>query len=554
MASDSLSSSQSSAGGVATADSSASPASTSGRSSKAADRSSVRSTADTSGSRLSTAPGGATVDNSPKWLGKRIGRFRLIGVIGKGAMGKVFRAEDIQLHRLVALKVISSRSSRKRTAAQKHEQFMREGRSSAKLDHPNIVSVYEVSSAADLHYIAMELIEGGNLKDLVTAAGPLDVQRACQLAADAADGLQHAHEQGVIHRDIKPANLMLTRSGRCKLGDFGLARLDDLTDDGTGLSAAVGTPLFVAPEVALGHEATALSDIYSLGATIYFLLTGKPPFPGEQSQEVLKRHVEELPPDIRSIRPEIPESLALAIWRALAKEPTARFESAGHFARALRLHVIQVDAPSIDESVKPDQGLLPALTLRTLSLIGLLGGGLMLALVVAVVVLAMRGNRRTGEDLVAQQPPTQLPQQTPQPIIVQQSAATDDPFARPYMSLPLPAVGQVIPSTDSATLMRVAGEPDPAKHNGKVSVEGWVLRVAGAKDKDQTIYFRGVDQKRGVICRVPADVYATVAAAISAGLPEGLPTHRVRVSGQVELIDGQPVVNVTSANQIVVQD
>lgn len=528
---------------------SASQTSVEADSSGRAERSS-RAAGDTSGSRLTNAPAANTPADSPKWLGKRIGRFRLIGVIGKGAMGKVFRAEDIQLHRLVALKVISSRSSKKRTAAQKHEQFMREGRSAAKLDHPNIVSVYEVSSAADLHYIAMELVEGGNLKDLVTAAGPLDVQRACQLVADAADGLQHAHEQGVVHRDIKPANLMLTRSGRCKLGDFGLARLDDLDDKASGLASAVGTPLFVAPEVALGGEATALSDIYSLGATLYYLLTGQPPFPGEQSQEVLRRHVEELPPDIRSVRPDLPEALALAIWRSLSKEPTARFESAGHFARALRLHVIQVDAPSIDVSPTKDQSILPVLTVRTLSLIALLGGGLLLALVVAVVVLAMRNGRR--DDVVPASTPA-APPQTPT-VIVQSPAADADPYARPYMSLPLPSATAIIAATDTATLMRVAGEPDPLRHDGKVTVEGWVLRVVGAKGSDQTIYFRGVDQRRGAICKIPAEVYNVLSAALSAGLPEGLASHRVRVSGRVELIDNQPVIHVDSATQVVVQE
>ena len=172
------------------------------------------------GARPTSTSGADAAVATPRWLGKRVGRFRLIGVIGKGAMGKVFRAEDVQLHRVVALKVISSRSTRKRSAAQKWELFLREARSAAKLEHPNLVSVYEVSSYSDIHFIAMELVEGGNLKDLVTAAGPMDVPRACQLAAEAAEGLQHAHEQGVIHRDVKPANLMLTRNGRCKIGDF----------------------------------------------------------------------------------------------------------------------------------------------------------------------------------------------------------------------------------------------------------------------------------------------------------------------------------------------
>jgi len=501
---------------------------------------------DPSSSRLSTAQTQAGGDNSPKWLGKRIGRFRLIGVIGKGAMGKVFRAEDIQLHRLVALKVISSRSSRKRTAAEKHEQFVREGRSAAKLDHPNIVNVYEVSSAADLHYIAMELIEGGNLKDLVVAAGPLDIQRACQLVADAADGLQHAHEQGIIHRDVKPANLMLTRSGRCKLGDFGLARQEDLDDEGTGLTAAVGTPMFVSPEVALGEEATAFSDIYSLGATLYFLLTGKPPFPGENAQDILRRHVEELPADIRTIRPEIPEALALAIWRSLAKQPSARFESAGHFARALRLHVIQVDAPSIDLPANPErQGLLTTLTPRRLALIGLLGGGLILALVVALVVLAMRSSRPVTPEIVHQQ----LPQQ----VIVQQ-APPEDPYDQPYMALPLPSPSQVVMATDTPLLMRVGSEADPARHAGRVTIEGWVLRVAGAKGGPQTIYFRGVDRRRGLVCRVPADLFNTLFVALKIGGGEGLVGHRVRVTGQLELNDGQPEILVTKVAQVSLRD
>ena len=466
-------------------------------------------------------------NNSPQWLGKRVGRFRLIGMIGKGAMGRVFRAEDIQLHRLVALKVISSRSSRsrKRTAAEKLELLVREARSAAKLEHPNIVSVYEVNSAADIHFIAMELVEGGNLKDLVTAAGPLDVPRACQLAADAAEGLQHAHEQGVVHRDIKPANLMLTRAGRCKIADFGLARNDDPSILRSG-SGAVGTPQFVSPEVVQGHDATALSDVYSLGATLFFLLTGAVPFPGESSREVVRKHVEEMPPDVRTLRPEIPESLALAVWRALGKDPTSRFESAGHFARALRLHTIATPEMTAagGEQALPMPSAEPArkymvIEPRHLALVGLLGGGVVTALTVAVVVLALAVGR-----------------------------------IAPTAIVPLPPKGQLLDAADTPTLMRVANEPDPLKHDGRVIVRGYLLKLDTRPGTvGYAMSFRGVDQRNGLSV-VVADPIARdrIADALRLDPTGGAGDRRVRVDvrGIVVPVGGQPSLTVTSANQV----
>jgi serine/threonine protein kinase len=484
--------------------------------------------------KIATLPGANRpsylgASNSPQWLGKRVGRFRLIGMIGKGAMGRVFRAEDVQLHRLVALKVISSRSSRsrKRTAAEKLELLVREARSAAKLEHPNIVSVYEVNSAADIHFIAMELVEGGNLKDLVTAAGPLDVPRACQLAADAAEGLQHAHEQGVVHRDIKPANLMLTRAGRCKIADFGLARIDDPSDMRSS-GGAVGTPQFVSPEVVQGHEATAMSDVYSLGATLFFLLTGTVPFPGETSREVVRKHVEEMPPDVRLLRPEIPESLALAVYRAMGKDPTSRFESAGHFARALRLHTIGT-AETSAAAAAAEQGLSAGMAEparkymviepRHLALVGLLGGGVVAALCVAVVVLAMAVGRTA-----------------------------------PAAVVPLPPKGKVLDAADGPTLLRVANEPDPLKHDGRVTVRGNLLRLdARPGPVGYALAFRGVDQKAGLAV-VVADQLARdrIAEALKLDPTGGAGDRRLRIDvrGIVVPVGGQPVLTVTSANQV----
>ncbi len=287
-----------------------------------------------------------TVDS---WKGKTLGRFKLLSELGKGAMGKVFRAEDINLRRQVALKVLP----RKMLAGQKTyglEQFFREARSAAKLEHPNVVQIYEISESGGVYYIAMELVEGGNLHGLVQAAGPLDYIKACQLCAEAAEALHYGHQNGVIHRDVKPANLMLTRNGRCKLTDFGLARLEDPEDTFKLPTEALGTPQYIAPEVAQGKPATAQADIYSLGATLWYLLTRVPPYRNESTQELLKMHVSSPIPNMRPLRPDVPESLVRAIEKALAKKPEDRFTSAEQFARVLRAHTIPVGVPN------PNQG------------------------------------------------------------------------------------------------------------------------------------------------------------------------------------------------------
>lgn len=273
------------------------------------------------------------------WLGKKLSHFRIQTLAGKGAMGRVFLAEDENLQRRVALKVLP-RVSIKGDASQKRVNlFIQEARSAAKLDHPNIVRVYEVGQAEGMYYIAMELVEGGNLDELVKAGGPLDTNHACQLAAEAAEALEFGHRCGVVHRDIKPANLMLTRDGRCKVTDFGLARLD--SPEGIKLNTeAVGTPNYAAPEVSKGMAATAKSDQYSLGCTMWYLLTAKTVFEGSNPKEIAYKHVHEELPDIREFRPGLPDSLVNTIYKTLEKEPADRFPSCGQLAKVLRRHTI----------------------------------------------------------------------------------------------------------------------------------------------------------------------------------------------------------------------
>lgn len=306
----------------------------------------------------------------PAWLGKTIGRFELLGLLGRGAYGRVFLAEDRDLRRRVALKVVTADAARnavRRNVAEqtdaspvdeasaadfgRHavEQMAREGRIAAKLEHPNITTIYEVGVVpgrdGEPHgsFIAMELADGGTLQELVNAAGPLKVGRACRLVAEAAEALQFAHDSGVLHRDVKPGNLMLGRTGRCKLADFGLAYADE-SEDGHHYARLVGTPAYAAPEIVLGEPATPASDQYSLGCTLFCLLVGRPPYVGKRSA-VLDAHVTKPVADPLPARPELDPDLAALIRRAMAKKPADRFESVGQFGAALRTFAADAGEP-----------------------------------------------------------------------------------------------------------------------------------------------------------------------------------------------------------------
>lgn len=284
------------------------------------------------------APKPPPVSKQPRWAGKMLGHFRLLRLIGEGNMGRVIQAQDINLRRIVALKILCKRlagiDDKRRV-----EQFLREARAAAQIEHPNVVQVYEINQHNGWWYIAMELLDAGNLSQVVKAAGPLSVPRACNLIADAAMGLAAAHQLGIVHRDVKPANLMLTRQGRCKLTDFGLVRLDDPNDPFHFTRTAVGSPAFMAPEVIRNRQQTPAIDVYSLGGTLFYALTGKMPYTGRTIKDLLQKHLREAVPDLRALVPDCPASLAALTRRALAKNPTDR-PSAADFAAALRAEVI----------------------------------------------------------------------------------------------------------------------------------------------------------------------------------------------------------------------
>src|SRR3954468_13861901 len=251
-------------------------------------------------------------------------RYELEELVGTGGMSSVFRAHDRLLDRKVALKVLHQQYA----ADEEYlERFRREARSVAALSHPNIVTVIDRGEHEGRQFIVFEYIPGENLKRLIQRRGPAPVATALELAIQIARGLSFAHQQGLVHRDVKPQNVLLNGDGQAKVTDFGIARSLDVKGGLTQTGTVMGTSDYIAPEQARGSRVDAQSDIYSLGAVLYELLTGEGPFPGENFVAVAMRHINEPPPPIRDRRPDVSPRLDAVIRRAMAKEPRDRFGS-----------------------------------------------------------------------------------------------------------------------------------------------------------------------------------------------------------------------------------
>ncbi|WP_417736437.1 serine/threonine protein kinase [Rosistilla oblonga] len=256
--------------------------------------------------------------------GAELGNFRLQCLIGGGGMGAVFRAADTRLDRTVAIKVIP----RVGEDPDLQRRFKNEAQSAAKLDHPNIARVYDVGQENGWHYIVFEHIDGINLRDLVAQEGVLSIDDAVYYTRQVAEALEHANERGVVHRDIKPSNVLVTSSGQVKLVDMGLARSQhvEVTDDMTASGVTLGTFDYISPEQARDpREADVRSDLYSLGCTLYFILVGRPPFPGGSIVQKLMNHGNAAPPNPAVFRPEIHPDLTAIIHKLLAKKPSDRY-------------------------------------------------------------------------------------------------------------------------------------------------------------------------------------------------------------------------------------
>ena len=252
------------------------------------------------------------------------GRYKLIEQIGAGGMARVYRGVDDVLDRTVAVKVLAPPFDEDSAFV---ARFEREARAAAGLSHPGVVSVFDTGSEDGIHFIVMEDVEGETLAAVIRQEGPLEPRRAAQIAREVCDALAAAHDKGLVHRDIKPGNVMVTPSGVVKVMDFGIARAltgQTLTRTGTTL----GTAAYLSPEQAQGLPADGRSDLYSLGCTLYEMLTGQPPFVGDLPVVVASRHVTEEPQIPSRLRPGVPPALDAVVAKALAKDPSERYQDA----------------------------------------------------------------------------------------------------------------------------------------------------------------------------------------------------------------------------------
>jgi serine/threonine protein kinase/formylglycine-generating enzyme required for sulfatase activity len=293
------------------------------------------------------------------------GRYEILEKLGEGGMGVLYRARDTRLARTVALKLLRSDTL---DDPERRARFVREARAASALNHPNIVTVYDIDEAPDgSDCISMEYVEGRSF-DRVLAEGPLPVDEALRYAVDIARALAAAHAAGIVHRDVKPANVMLTTTGQVKVLDFGLAKLTPLAGAAGALTAAtmtrdlatragivLGTPAYMSPEQARGEPVDARSDVFSFGAMLYEMLAGRRPFQGESVAALLSSILRDDPPPVEGLRPGIPSDVAAVVVRCLARERDARYASAGEMLEALDSCQSRLSAPKAKSGARPWQ-------------------------------------------------------------------------------------------------------------------------------------------------------------------------------------------------------
>lgn len=271
----------------------------------------------------------------------KIGRYEILDEVGQGAMGTVYRARDPLIERTVAIKTVPIAQLRQE-GADAESRFLREAQSAGRLSHPNIVTIYDVGETDGLAYIAMEYLPGATLRDIMDK-GPMPLDLVLDTATQMAGALAFAHEHGVIHRDIKPANVVVTgQRGRVKLTDFGIAHL--LNSEHTQTGQMLGSPRYMSPEQAMGREIDGRSDIFSLGAVLYEMLTGQYAFDADSLPAIVYRVIHEAPVPAPSLRPQLPAPVASLLKRMLDKDPQSRPD-----ARTLvsALHALTPAAPRV---------------------------------------------------------------------------------------------------------------------------------------------------------------------------------------------------------------
>ena len=343
---------------------------------------------------------------------QRIGRYDILESVGTGGFATVYRAQDSQLGRIVALKVLHPHLA---GDSQYVERFTREARLAASINHPNVVTIHEVGQDGNTHFIAMEFLPSS--LEALSQQASLSLPQALALSRQVALGLQAAHQQAVVHRDLKPANILLTSDGSPKVTDFGIARAAELSNM-TASGMILGTPNYMSPEQAQGRPVDARSDIYSLGCVLYQMLTGTLPFEATTPWEVIRRHIEEAPRPVRQLNGDIPAGVEQLVDRCLAKNPNQRYQSARELAQALAAlqeTVPQAAGPIGAGGVIPSPGATmvgapsqPATGRRRSRswMLAVVGGVALLATVGALVAVAAAGSGNGSQNVPVFVPPS----------------------------------------------------------------------------------------------------------------------------------------------------
>jgi serine/threonine-protein kinase len=290
--------------------------------------------------------GGKTADDGTFVIDEEtrptLGRYEIMKELGKGAMGIVYLGQDPQIGREMAIKTIRFTDEYEEDEAEKiKEQFFAEAKTAGLLSHPNIVTIYDAGSDHDLSYIAMEYLDGYDLKEHAVPANLLPIRTVLDLCADVAEALGYAHTKGVVHRDIKPANIMFLKNGKPKVTDFGIARAMASSKTKTGV--VKGTPFYMSPEQITGKKVDGRSDIYSLGVVLYELLTGVQPFKADDLAGLIYKITQEEPAPVNQYNQKVPKAVAQIIDKALVKDRDHRYQKAEHMAEHLRLVVKKMD-------------------------------------------------------------------------------------------------------------------------------------------------------------------------------------------------------------------
>ncbi len=264
----------------------------------------------------------------------QLGRYEIISELGQGAMGVVYKARDPLIERLVAIKTINL-SLAQEEKEEYEARFYQEAKAAGRLSHPNIVTIYDVGKCGDIAYIAMEFLEGRELRDILDDGRHLPVDQVLDLVAQVARGLAYAHENGVVHRDVKPANIMVVRDDHVKITDFGIARMaTSAVRTQTGM--VLGSPKYMSPEQVMGKKIDQRSDVFSLGVMLYEMLAGQAPFAGENINAIMYQTLNTVPPPPSTLNPAVPEMLDFIVAKALAKNVDDRYPDASEFAMDLR--------------------------------------------------------------------------------------------------------------------------------------------------------------------------------------------------------------------------